>query len=266
MHFFVSCEIGVVNKQLLSRRSWSKPFLKNRVSQFNTSQKVCFQMACLLSTYWAVLSLSHAVKHKKPWLINITVYFKIPRKQQKILNWNNKTWGIQRAFWTWFLKFLSPTSTLCYNSCSRFPKLVRSLFINSGSFFALSLWALPGIFWRTQFHSTYNESNSFPGFLNTSLVFAIFYMYIKLNTSFIRTSLPLCHSFIQRSLPSPLLLCSPTKTPKPLFVPPLKKKHNERHCVWIKWDTNLPRGWQTTAGFIGHGFKTYFMSIKKKKN
>ena len=39
MHFFTSCQIDVVNKQLFSPLSWTNLFIKNKVSQFNTSQK-----------------------------------------------------------------------------------------------------------------------------------------------------------------------------------------------------------------------------------
>ena len=38
-HFFISCQIDVDNKQLFSPLSWNKPLSKNKVSQFNTSQK-----------------------------------------------------------------------------------------------------------------------------------------------------------------------------------------------------------------------------------
>ena len=54
--------------------------------------------------------------------------------------------------------------------------------LNSESFFALTLWSLNGIFWRTQFHSIYNGSDSFPGFLNTSVVFLIFSLCDDSNT------------------------------------------------------------------------------------
>ena len=65
--------------------------------------------------------------------------------------------------------------------------------LNSESFFALTLWSLNGIFWRTQFHSIYNGSDSFPGFLNTSVVFLIFSLCDNSNTLFIRTFCSLPH-------------------------------------------------------------------------
>ena len=95
------------------------------------------------------------------------------------------------------------------------------------------------IFWGTQFHSICNKSDSFPAFLNISLVFLIFSLCVKCNTFFIGTSLPLFHSFIQRGFdPSsfesyPFLLCCPTKNPKILFAPQFTtKKHNKKHCIW----------------------------------
>ena len=107
-------------------------------------------------------------------------------------------WGIQKPSWTWLSRFLFPPLALYHKSSTRFSKLVRSLFCNSKLFLALSLWPLNGIFWGTQFHSIYNGSDSFPGFFDTSLVFSIFSLCVKVNTHFIRTFLPLYYSFIPR--------------------------------------------------------------------
>ena len=54
-------------------------------------------------------------------------------------------------------------------------KISKITFLTSGSFFALSLWPINRMFWRTQFHSIYCQSDSFPGFFNTSLVLLIFF-------------------------------------------------------------------------------------------
>ena len=54
-------------------------------------------------------------------------------------------------------------------------KISKITFLTSGSFFALSLWPLNGMSWRTQFHSIYCWSGSFPGFFNTSLVLLMFF-------------------------------------------------------------------------------------------
>ena len=114
-------------------------------------------------------------------------------KNKKNLNWSNKTWGIHRPFWTWFL-FLP--STLCYKSSTRFPKSIRSVSTNSASFFALSLWPLSGISWSTQFHKIYNGSDSLPDFLSSSLVYSIFSLCVKLKTFSQLESLYLCTGII----------------------------------------------------------------------
>ena len=124
----------------------------------------------------------------------------------KNLNWRNKSWGIRGAFWRWFSSFLSPPSTLCYNSSTRYPELVRSLFSTSRLFFATILWSLSGIFWRTKFHSICSRSDSF-------LVFFISSLYVESNTLFIRTYLPLHHNFILFWKPhfQPVFCVPPTK-------------------------------------------------------
>ena len=113
--------------------------------------------------------------------------------------WNMRhSWGILNMV----LKVLSPPTpalTLCHNGSTRLLKLLRSTFPNSILLFPLSLWPLNWIFWQTQFHSICNGSDSFPAFLNTSLVFLIFSWCVKLNDFSIRNSLPLYYSFIQRS-------------------------------------------------------------------
>ena len=107
---------------------------------------ICFHMTCLLSTYWRLLPpelfifTNHAVKQKKLLLIS---------------------------------KFLSPPSPLCYNSSTRFPELVRPLFLTSGLFFVLSLWPLNWIFWHRQFLTIYNGSDSFPYFLKFLNIFCM---------------------------------------------------------------------------------------------
>ena len=91
---------------------------------------------------------------------------------------------------SWFSKFLSSPSTLCYNSFIRFPEWAIPLFPTSEWLFVLSLWSLNEIFWCTQLLSNCSEGNSFCGFLNT------FFLCIESDTLFIRTFLPLYHNLI----------------------------------------------------------------------
>ena len=118
-------------------------------------------------------------------------------------------------------------------------KISKITFLTSGSFFALSLWPLNGMFWRTQFHSIYYRSDSFPGFVNTSLVLLMFFLFVKSNTLFIRTCLLLYHCLIQGYFSPPLpfwncpLFCAlPPKIRKSCILPHLRRKHNERHFIW----------------------------------
>ena len=89
------------------------------------------------------------------------------------------------------------------------------------------------MFWRTQVHGIYTGSDSFHGFLNTSLDFLIFSSCVKSNTLFIRNCLLLYHSFIQgRFVFSPLkvvpLFCIlPRKIKKNCLLSHLWKNHNQ---------------------------------------
>ena len=116
--------------------------------------------------------------------------------------------------------------------CSPIWPYAIMLHANSAPFFKLSLLPLNRIFWITQFHSIYNESDSLPGFLNTSLVFSIVYLCVELNTLFIRIPLSLYHSLIQEWFVPPflwkfpLVVLSP-KIKKTCFPLQLRKKNTD---------------------------------------
>ena len=133
---------------------------------------------------------------------------------------------------------------------------------NSASFFTLSQWPFNEIFWITQFHSIYNGSESLSGFLITSLVSSILYLYVKWSTFFIRISLPLYHSFIQGWFvpPSfenfPLFVLSP-KIKKNLISYAVKEENIMKQIVYETTKVNMPnllRDKNTTADFIGQWF------------
>ena len=79
------------------------------------------------------------------------------------------SWRIMKMVLKAFIPSLS--SMLLYSR--RFLELVRSFFPTSGLFFALPLWHPHGIFWRTQFHTIYNGSDSFPGTLYLCTIICI---------------------------------------------------------------------------------------------
>ena len=143
---------------------------------------------------------------------------------------------------------LSMVLKICHGSFPSFDSLcaiiLPSLSANSASFFTLSLWPLNGIFWITQFHNTYNGSDSLPGFFNTSLVSSILYLYVKWNTFFIRISLPLYHSFIQGWFASPSFENFPlsvlSQKSKNLVPLPVKEKSTMKQIVYETTKVNIP--------------------------
>ena len=135
------------------------------------------------------------------------------------------------------------------------------------------MWLLNRIFWGTHFHSIYNGSDSFTGFLVISLVSLIFSSCVKWNTFFITTFLPLHNSFIQGWFtPSPSfenlpLLFSFTKNPKILFAPPFNEKTQWKatYMKQQKWIYQIfleaDRPHQVSLDI---GFKSHLLSMKKK--
>ena len=146
-----------------------------------------------------------------------------------------------------FSRFLYHPCTLYCNTSLRYPELVRSLFPTSGLFFALSLCPLDGIFWNTQFHIFYNESDSFPYFLN----FVFLNLFIRTSVSSFRSKLA-SYSLFEYY---PLLLRSVAKFPKIWFATPFKKKPqwNALYQKQQKWTCQVC--FETAAGFIGQKFK-----------
>ena len=150
---------------------------------------------------------------------------KYHQNNNKNLNWKNKTCGVHGAFWRWFSRFLSPPWTLCYNTSSRFPELVRSLFPTSGlllDHFLLCPRNISMEYFDAQFHSIYNGSDCFPCFLYTLLG---------------RLNLCTIVSFQGGSPPSHLkiaLSCvfSNQKSQKSYLFSHSRKKHNERQIIW----------------------------------
>ena len=81
---------------------------------------------------------NHAAKHKKPYLVNITVYLETPQKQK-----TKKTEAIKYKA---FSGHSEHGSQGFYSLLRPYAIILRSLSGNSTSFFALSLWSLNGIF------------------------------------------------------------------------------------------------------------------------
>ena len=145
----------------------------------------------------------------------------------KNLIWRNISWGICESFWRWFSRFLSSPLTLCCNSSTRYPELVKSLFPTSRSFFALTVWSLSGIYWRTQFLSYCSSSNSF-------LVFFILSLYVESTLSLLGP-LYLCTT-ISSYFGSPtfnFVFCvSLPKIQKSYLLSHLRKNHYETYYIW----------------------------------
>ena len=91
--------------------------------------KKTFHLTLLLGTYWRLLPLMIYIHQPccKTWktIINIRVCLEIPHK--KIITIYETIY--LEAFWSWFLRFLSPPLAPCYSSSARFPELVRPLFL-----------------------------------------------------------------------------------------------------------------------------------------
>ena len=91
--------------------------------------KKTFHMTLLLGIHWRLLPLMIYIPQPccKTWktIINTRVCLEIPHK--KIITIYETIY--LEAFWSWFLRFLSPPLAPCYSSSARFPELVRPLFL-----------------------------------------------------------------------------------------------------------------------------------------
>ena len=90
-------------------------------------------------------------------------------------------------------------------------------------------------YFETKFQTIYNGTDSLPGFLNTSLVFSIFF-YVLNETLFLLGPPYLCTIFSFKDGSSPLTLKMspfwfPTKNPKILFAPAVKEKSTVKQIV-----------------------------------
>ena len=138
-------------------------------------------------------------------------------------------------FWRWYL---SPPSSLCYKSSTRYSELVTSVFPISEWFFALSLWPLKWRFWHTQFHTIYNGSNNFTDFQNIFLMCWIkHFVYWELFTT-----VPQFHPRLVFPLkipirPTPFVF--PYQKPKNLVMPPITGKNIMKHIICETTKANI---------------------------
>ena len=126
-----------------------------------------------------------------------------------------------QAFRSWFSRFLSPPSTLCYKSSTRFPELVRPLFLLLVNFLCCPCYLSMKHFYTQKHTQSFLVYIKGMGMM-VLLVFLIFSLCVASNTQFIRSSFHQYHSFLLfSSLPLkivPFFVFPHQKSETPIYI------------------------------------------------